>query len=164
MPNKQDIIKALSLVKHIEGGYFSETYRSQGVVDTNRVNTHRSMLTSIYYMLTNDSPIGHFHKNKSDVVHYFHGGSALTYILISPDGQLEKFKLGNDLSNNQTPQLIVRGGYWKATVLEEGEYGLLGEAVSPGFDYLDMEIAKPDQMKLLFPNIWNEISKYIKSE
>lgn len=29
-------------------------------------------------------------------------------------------------------QLIVPGGYWKATVLTEGDWGLLGEAVAPG--------------------------------
>ncbi|WP_375340353.1 cupin domain-containing protein [Okeania sp.] len=34
--NKQDIIEKLSLVKHTEGGYFQETYRSQMSINTDR--------------------------------------------------------------------------------------------------------------------------------
>jgi predicted cupin superfamily sugar epimerase len=34
--NKYDLIKHLSLVEHIEGGYFSETYRSDCIISTER--------------------------------------------------------------------------------------------------------------------------------
>ena len=47
---------------------------------------NRAILSSIYYMLTDDSPIGYFHRNQSDIVHYWHSGSALTYYLIDSDG------------------------------------------------------------------------------
>ncbi|MCP4161760.1 MAG: cupin domain-containing protein [Deltaproteobacteria bacterium] len=160
--NKELIIKKLSLTKHIEGGYFGETYRSEGLIETDRENSSRSILTSIYYMLTDDRNIGYFHVNKSDIIHYFHGGSALTYLIIHPNGKLEKIKLGNDLLNGQVPQLIVRGGCYKATILEDGEYGLLGEAVAPGFDYIDMKIAKAEELSVKFPELMDEISEYIK--
>lgn len=58
--NKEEIIQHLGLVKHIKGGYFSETYRSDINVDTDRLGKDRSVLTSIYYMLTNDRPVDHF--------------------------------------------------------------------------------------------------------
>src|SRR5947199_5611 len=116
---KESIIEKLSMIKHIEGGYFSEIYRSETIIDTDRVDTNRSILTSIYYMLTDDRPIGYFHKNKSDIVHYFHGGSALTYFIIESNGELKKIKLGNNIFADQHPQLIVIGGCWKATILEE---------------------------------------------
>ena len=78
--NKMSLIKDLDLKQHIEGGYFARTYESDKYIDDHE------LLTSIYYMLTNDSPVGHFHKNKSDIVHYFHLGSPIKYLTISPDG------------------------------------------------------------------------------
>lgn len=161
---KNEIIKKLSMTKHIEGGYFSQTYRSEFTVDTDRLNNHRPLLTSIYYMLTDDRPIGYFHKNKSDIVHYFHCGHALTYLIIHPNGEFETVKLGSNIEKNEFPQLIVKGGCWKATILEEGSYGLLGESVAPGFDYHDMELATPENLKSLFPYLWPKISNYTRSE
>lgn len=162
--NKTDLIAKLSLIEHVEGGYFYETYRSDSTIKTDREGDNRSQLTSIYYMLTDDRPIGYFHKNKSDIMHYFHAGSSLTYLIVHPQGNLERIKLGFDISKGDRPQLLVPGGCWKATVLEEGEFGLLGEAVAPGFDYRDMEIAKPDDFRLSFPNLWNELKSYVKEK
>lgn len=160
--NKSDFITKLSLIEHVEGGYFCETYRSDLTTQTNREGRERSQLTSIYYMLTSDRPIGYFHKNKSDIVHYFHAGSSLTYLIVHPEGKLERFKLGFNIDRGDLPQLIVPGGCWKATVLEEGEFGLLGEAVAPGFDYRDMELAKPDSFSSSFPDLWNDLKHYVK--
>ena len=160
--NKNDLITTLSLIEHVEGGYFCETYRSDLKIKTNREGSERTQLTSIYYMLSDDRPIGYFHRNESDIIHYFHAGSSLKYLIIHPDGNLERVTLGFDIHKGDLPQLIVPGGCWKATVLEEGEFALLGEAVAPGFDYRDMEIAKPDDFCSNFPDLWNELKLYVK--
>ncbi|MBE9168966.1 cupin domain-containing protein [Pleurocapsales cyanobacterium LEGE 06147] len=160
--NKYDLIKQLSLVEHIEGGYFSETYRSKNAIPTDREGKERAVLTSIYYLLTDDRPIDRLHKNKSDIIHYFHAGSPVTYFILDPDGHLNKVKLGLDLTKGELPQLLVPGGCWKAAVLEEGEFGLLGEAVAPGFDYRDMEIARADYFRSHFPDLWDELAPYIE--
>ncbi|MEI6608337.1 MAG: cupin domain-containing protein [Deltaproteobacteria bacterium] len=109
--NKQQLIEKLSLETHIEGGYFSRTYRSDLTTSVPYDTKPRCLLSSIYYMLTDDSPIGYLHRNKSDINHYFHAGSPLTYILISPDGKLDKKVLGANLDKGQQLQLIVQGGY-----------------------------------------------------
>jgi hypothetical protein len=160
--NKQQLIKKLSLEPHIEGGYFFRTYSSDLKADLASNAKPRCLLSSIFYMLTDDSPIGYLHKNKSDIIHYFHGGSPLTYLIIDPDGNLDKRVLGLDLDGGQQLQLLVRGGCWKATVLEAGEFGLISEAVSPGFEYEDMELAKREIIKNQFPHLWDRISKYIR--
>jgi len=160
--NKNDLIKQLSLTEHTEGGYFAESYRSTGTISTDRLGSDRSLLTSIYYLLTNDRPIDHLHRNQSDILHYFQAGSAITYLLVSPAGELEKVKLGLNFIEGEVGQLLVPGGYWKAAVLESGEYGLLGESVAPGFDYRDMEIAQADTFEADFPDLWSELSGYIK--
>ena len=61
-------------------------------------------------------------------------------------------------------QLLVPGGYWKAAVLEAGEFGLLGESVAPGFDYRDMEIGQADYFRDSFPNLWSELAPYVRNE
>lgn len=160
--NKQQLIEKLSLTPHIEGGYFSRTYSSELKADIFSDSKPRSLLSSIFYMLTDDSPIGYLHKNKSDIIHYFHGGSPLSYLILHPDGNLETKVLGFDLDKGQQLQLIVRGGCWKATELEAGEFGLISEAVSPGFDYEDMELAERTIIKNRFPQLWDRISKYVR--
>ncbi|MBE9063036.1 cupin domain-containing protein [cf. Phormidesmis sp. LEGE 11477] len=160
--NKRDLIKQLSLIEHVEGGYFSETYRAAETIETDRVGTSRSMLTSIYYLLTDNRPIDHLHQNKSDIMHYFQAGAPITYILIDLEGNLTKPKLGMAIEHGEVPQLLVPKGYWKAAVLESGEYGLLGEAVAPGFDYRDMTIAKAKSIQAQFPLLWDQLAPYVR--
>ena len=160
--NKYDLIEKLSLIEHVEGGYFSESYRSTLTTSTPREGSERALLTSIYYLLTDERPIGHFHKNQSDILHYFQAGSPLTYLILHESGELDKVKLGPDVTQGHRVQLLVPGNCWKATVLEEGEFGLLGESVAPGFDYRDMEIARPDSFRALFPDLWEELEPYVK--
>ena len=159
--NKHDLIRQLSLVEHIEGGYFSETHRSQETISTSREGKERAIFTSIYYLLTDDRPIDHFHRNQSDIMHYFQLGSTITYSILEPSGKLHKVKLGLNFAEGEVAQLLVPGGYWKAAVLEEGEFGLIGEAVTPGFDYRDMEIATESHFKQQFPTLWEELKPYV---
>lgn len=157
---KQEIIDALGLEPHIEGGYFRRTYQSECAVDLD--HGERRILSSIYYLLTDDSPVGHLHRNRSDILHYFHGGSPLTYWVLRPDGSLERQTLGLDLARGQTPQLLVPGGCWKAAELESGEFGLISEAVAPGFEYADMELASMDSLVSQFPQWLDRLGKYVK--
>ena len=160
--NKHDLIKHLSLTEHIEGGYFAETYRGDLNISTERIGGDRNLLTSIYYLLTDDRPIDYFHKNQSDIMHYFQAGSAITYLTINPAGELNKVKLGLNLAKGEVAQLLVPGGYWKAAVLEAGEFGLLGESVAPGFDYRDMELATAEHFQKAFPQLWSELSPFLQ--
>ena len=161
--NKQDWIEKLSLIEHVEGGYFSESYRASEEMATPREGSARSVMTSIYYLLTDDRPVDHLHQNKSDIMHYFHAGSPITYLLVDLDGNLSKVKLGLAIAQGEVPQLLVPKGYWKAAILESGEYGLLGEAVAPGFDYRDMTIAKADEIRTLFPAIWDDLAPFVRT-
>ena len=159
--NKEEIIQRLGLIEHVEGGYFAETYRSDIDIDTDRLEK-RSILTSIYYLLTSDRPIDYFHRNQSDILHYFQAGSAITYLTLSPSKEFKKTKLGLNFAQGETAQLLVPGGYWKAAILEEGEFGLLGESVAPGFDYRDMDLATADYFQNSFPNLYPKLAPYIK--
>lgn len=159
--NKQQLIDHLELEPHVEGGYFKRSFEST-LSTTLASDESRLLMTSIYYLLTNDSPIGYFHRNRSTIVHYWQGGSALRYWLINPEGQLNKKVLGPNLLAGEQLQLTVPGNYWKATELISDDYGLLSEAVCPGFDFADMTLASANDMKKQYPQHWPEISRFCK--
>ena len=152
--NREQLIRALDLEGHIEGGYFRQTFKADDNNAVETANGQRVIMTSIYYLLTADSPIGHFHKNCSDIMHYFHLGDPITYYLIHPDGKLETRVLGPDVINGQELQFVVPGGVWKASRIGTdgfAGYGLIGEAVAPGFEYSDMQLGNTEQMLETFP-------------
>ncbi len=158
-----EIIKRLELEPHpTEGGYFRRTYESDLHCDTE--NSNRKLLTSIYYMLTKESPGGFLHRNKSDIIHYHHLGASIKYTIVSPDGVLSEKILGPNINNGEMLQLLVPGGWWKASRLCSGEYGLISEAVSPGFEYADNEIATEELVRRQFPDIKSLLDAHIKRE
>jgi len=160
---KEEIINKLELELHpSEGGYFRRTYESSQIINSD--NRNRRLLTSIYYMLTSDSPTGYLHRNKSDIIHFYHSGSPIKYITVAPDGKLSEAILGPDIANGETPQLLVRGGDWKASRLSSGDYGLISEAVSPGFEYDDNEIAGPEIVSKHYPDLVAQLSEFIKTQ
>lgn len=159
--NKNELIQALGLAPHPkEGGYFKRTYTSGSFVE--HTAGQRPLMSSIYYLLTEDHPIGYLHKNTSDIVHCYHLGSPIRYLIISAEGNLTERILGPDVLNGHSPQLLVRGGEWKAAQLCGGEYGLISEAVSPGFDYADNTLASLSEMRGLFPALSGQVEAFIK--
>jgi predicted cupin superfamily sugar epimerase len=161
--NKTDWIKHLQLEQHIEGGYFRRTYQSDYThTEIPYAKTPRYLMTSIFYLLTDDSPTDHLHLNCADIMHYFHAGSPITYLLVHPEGRLERVKLGNNPAAGEQLQLLVKGGCWKAAILSQGEFGLLSEAVSPGFDYDDMRLITQTEIQTRFPALWPALQAVVK--
>jgi predicted cupin superfamily sugar epimerase len=149
----EQLIAKLDLAPHQEGGYYRRTYQSANQPMLITADGPRFCMTSIYYLLTQDSPTGHFHLNKSDIVHYYHLGDAIEYTLIYPDGTLNTIVMGSDVIAGQSLQLQVPGGIWKASRLIAGSagFGLISEAVTPGFDYADMEMGNRQKLSEQFP-------------
>ena len=170
---KDVIIKKLELapISH-EGGFYSETYRSNLATNTEEGES-RDLLTIIYYLMSADcGGKNYIHQNKSDIVHFFQGGWPAQYITVSPEGTYEEFVLGPDLIGGDALQLTVKGGYLKAAqVMTErtgyesfpGEipFTLISEAVAPGFDYRDRQIFTQNQIKEHFPNLWMKLKDYV---
>ncbi|KDD70456.1 cupin domain-containing protein [Pseudomonas mandelii] len=153
IPSAGSVIAALNLEPHMEGGFYRRTFQTDHHAMVETAGGRRYLMTSIYYLLTKDSPIGHFHLNQSDIVHYYHVGDAIQYSLIFPDGTLKTVVMGSDIIAGQCLQLHVPGGVWKASQLTSGlaGYGLISEAVSPGFDFADMEMGSQQKLSEQFP-------------
>lgn len=156
------VIKALGLNRHVEGGYFRRTFISDYSASREETPLGRKTMSSIYYLLNSESPIGHFHRNKSDIIHYFHMGDPIVYFLIYPDGALQEVTLGHNIEDDHQLQLVVPGGVWKASRLRANGafgYGLISEAVSPSFDYDDMKLGSSTLLKRDFPQHSDLIDK-----
>ena len=155
----QELVSKLSLEPHVEGGYFRRTYQSGhrpmivgGDDDGDEAN--RYLMSSIYYMLTREQPIGCMHRNKSDIMHVHNSGAPLRYYLLYPEGRLDTRVLGSNLDSGHELQFVVEGGVWKATeLIDDGEhdYGLLTEVVVPGFDYADMTLGVQQSLLEVYP-------------
>jgi predicted cupin superfamily sugar epimerase len=147
MNSARELIDYLNLEPHPEGGYFKRTYESQISAAVGPNGSDRKLLTCIHYLLTRESPIGCLHVNQSDIIHFFHQGSPITYTLVSPERELNQVILGTNLDEGQQLQLTVPSGWWKASELKSGDYGLISEAVSPGFEYEDMNFIPQSEVQ-----------------
>ena len=68
-------------------------------ISTDREGSSRNVMTSIIFMGTPDAPILYFGINKSDHVHYYHGGDSYTYIVAEQNGRVYEVTLGPDVQN-----------------------------------------------------------------
>ncbi|WP_339677647.1 cupin domain-containing protein [uncultured Zhongshania sp.] len=153
----KDIIAQLNLAPHLEGGFYSRTFTSAHTVKD------RAAMSAIYYLLSKESSVGHLHKNHSDILHFWQHGSAIDYTLLAPDGSVTNIVMGPDLAAGQQLQMLVPGGYWKASELRQGEYGLISEAVCPGFDFNDHKLADASQIQRDYPQHWATLKHLIAS-
>ncbi|MCF8459560.1 MAG: cupin domain-containing protein [Flavobacteriales bacterium] len=145
IPEKaQFYIDQLQMLKHPEGGWYKETYRSTGVIpeaELKGIDGPRSYSTGIYFLLTKEN-FSAFHRINSDEMWHFYDGDGLTIHEIQPNGRYQKHQLGLDLEGVEEPQLVVKGRSWFASeVTEGGSWCLVGCTVSPGFDFRDFEMA-----------------------
>ncbi len=146
-------IEELELLKHPEGGWFKEVYRSDEIISANEIHerfaSERNISTSIYFLLEKNE-FSAFHKIKSDELWHFHAGSSLNLFMISPGGQLTIKKLGLDIENDESPQIVVPYGYYFAAK-SNGEFTLSGCTVAPGFEFEDFDMPSRDNLTNLFP-------------
>jgi len=146
----------LQLIHHVEGGWYSEVYKSALTISSshlpNQFKGDRSCCTHIYFMLEKGE-FSAFHRIQSDELWHFYNGDPLVVYEIKTDGTLIKHYLGTDLENGQSLFCVVKAGNWFASeVLENSNYSLVGCTVSPGFDFEDFELAKKDILSEKFPS------------
>lgn len=156
IPEKaQFYIEQLQMLKHPEGGWYKETYRSVGMIPKSELDGFqgdRNYSTAIYFLLTKENFSG-FHRIKSDEMWHFYDGDGLTVHEIRLDGIYLKHHLGLDLNGVEEPQLVVRGNSWFASeVTDGGSWCLVGCTVAPGFDFRDFELASRNELEKEFPS------------
>ena len=152
---KKQIIEKLNLQLHPEGGFFRETYRSNGLIKADNLDSRywgeRNYSTCIYYLLTSDT-FSAFHRIHQDEIWHFYDGSPIELHSINMDGIYSAEVIGCDIGKGEIPQFVVQGGTWfGARVIREDDYSLLGCTVAPGFDFMDFEIGVRQDLIAKFP-------------
>lgn len=149
----QHWIDTLCLTPHVEGGAFSEIYRSALVIPqpalTQKHNGPRNAMTSIYFLLQHGQ-FSAFHRIASDELWHHYDGGTLCIYEIAPDGTLTRHLLG--LEEDARPFAVIKAGSWFGSRVETpGAYTLCGCTVAPGFDFADFELANRDALIEIYP-------------
>ncbi len=127
-----EIIAALDLQPHPEGGFYRETFRDYPAADG------RARSTAIYYLLQ-AGEASRWHRIDVAEVWHWYGGDALELSVLG-SGSISRILLGPKLNEGQRPQVIVQARAWqRAKAL--GSYALCGCTVAPGFEFSEFEIA-----------------------
>jgi uncharacterized protein len=131
--HSQDLIQALSLKPHPEGGWYREIYRSRMRVGASVGN--RSALTTIYYLLERGQ-VSRWHVVGSDEIWHFYLGAPLEIFAYDPDSQVVTRQVLDHPTAGREPVAIIPAGIWQAA-RSLGDYSLLGCSVGPGFEFAD---------------------------
>ncbi|MGK6313196.1 cupin domain-containing protein [Neorhizobium sp. DT-125] len=130
----EDIIEALGMQRHPEGGWYVETFRD----DRGAARAHS---TAIYYLLQAGER-SHWHRVRDAAeVWHFHAGDPLL-LRISDGRTVETITLGIDLAKGERPQGVVPADAWQAAE-PLGRFTLVGCTVAPGFEFASFEMAPP---------------------
>jgi hypothetical protein len=126
-----DIIAALGLQPHPEGGLYAETFRSE--TQTNG----RATSTLIYFLLRRGER-SRWHRVDADEIWLWHAGAPLTLRI----GE-EQVILGADISAGQRPQGVVPALTWQSAE-SRGDWTLVSCVVAPGFEFSGFEFRADD--------------------
>jgi len=148
-------INHLRLTRHIEGGYFSEIYKSELRIEASALpaafTASRHSVTHIYFLLEKDQ-ISALHRIQSDELWHFYAGEPLIVYEIEKDGNLVEHVLGQNPEKGEKLFSYIKAGSWFGAKLQANDgYALVGCTVSPGFDYADFELAAKEKITAEFP-------------
>lgn len=136
MSTARDIIAALSMQPHPEGGWYKETWRE---------GEGRGLASGILYLL-DQGQHSHWHRIDAAEMWIHNAGSPLTLFIASgEDGEevAPDVILGPDVVAGQQIQHLYRPGEWQAAHAASG-WTLVSCIVSPGFRFEGFELAAAD--------------------
>jgi predicted cupin superfamily sugar epimerase len=132
----QDIIDALNLAPHPEGGFYRQTW-----ADT--TSDGRATGTCIYFLLKSGMA-SHWHRVDAVEIWHYHAGAPLILSISETDfGPKTDHRLGPDILTGDRPQGIVPKDAWQAA-RTSGDWTLVSCTVSPGFSFDGFTLAEPN--------------------
>ncbi len=161
MPTAKQIIAALNMRPHPEGGYFAETHRAAEEIPAEalppRYTGARVHGTAIYYLLTTET-CSRLHRLASEEIYHFYLGDPVKMLWLSPEGRGQCMTLGCDVLAGIRPQIIIPKDTWQGAWLEPGSrFALMGCTVAPGFEYADFEMGDRKTLLAAYPQFRKRI-------
>ena len=128
-----EVIAALALTPHPEGGYYRETWREE------RPGGARGAGSAILFLLPAGVTSAWHRVDAAEVWHHYAG--AAVELSIAPEGSpATVHRLGDALDRGESPQRIVPAGAWQRA-RSLGRWSLVGCTVSPAFTFEAFELA-----------------------
>ena len=135
-----DLIAALGLQPHPEGGWYRELWRGEAGP------SGRAVATSIHFLLQAGER-SHWHRVDAAEVWLWHGGDPLVLREASSDSSpVNAITLGPDRAAGHLLQHTIEPHYWQAAEPLAGGssgYALVSCVVAPGFDFAGFTLAPP---------------------
>ena len=132
-----DVIAALDLVPHPEGGNYRQTWVAEAA------SGQRPSGTAIFYLLQAGER-SHWHRVDAAEIWLFHAGAPLTLRCSATDaGPAQSLLLGPDLEVGQSPQILIPPTHWQSAE-SLGDWTLVSCTVSPGFRFEGFILAAPE--------------------
>jgi predicted cupin superfamily sugar epimerase len=137
-----ELVAALHLQPHPEGGFFREVHRSAHVVQPADGRGPRSALTTIDFLLAGGQ-FSAWHRVASDEVWHLLEGGPLRLWLMPP--ALDRVDCVDLVAATPTaaPRHTVPAHWWQAAE-PLGEFAYVGATVGPGFDFADFSFLRAD--------------------
>lgn len=129
-----DVIEALGLIPHPEGGHYLETWADRSS-------------SAIYFLLQrHEESAWHRVHDRAEIWHFYAGAPvALEVNPLAPslDG-MQIAVVGGDLLSGQRPQAVVPASAWQRA-RSLGEWSLVGCTVAPPFTFDAFELSGPQR-------------------
>ena len=130
------IIQALGMQPHPQGGHYVETFR-----DT-PPDGGRGRCTAIYYLLQ-VGEYSHWHRVDAVEIWHWYAGAPLALTISDNGHDARALHLGPEIAAGQRPQGVVPADAWQ-TAESLGAWTLVGCTVAPAFSFEGFELAPPD--------------------
>jgi uncharacterized protein len=130
-----EIIRALGLARHREGGWYRETFRDARLVEG------RAASTAILFLLA-AGEVSHWHRVDAAEIWFWHAGAPLALSICADAVTAKRQLLGADVSAGEFPQIVVPAHAWQSA-RSLGDWTLVSCAVAPGFKFEGFELAPP---------------------
>jgi predicted cupin superfamily sugar epimerase len=137
-PSAASLIRALALVRHPEGGWYRETFRSPRTVIAG--GSERSALTTILYLLA-DGGHSRWHRVEWDEVWHFHDGEPLELFQLDPDGSGDVCRMLTHAGDGAEPVAVVPARHWQAA-RSTGGWSLVSCTMGPGFEFSELTLLR----------------------
>jgi uncharacterized protein len=145
-PRAAELIAALDLRPHPEGGFYRQIFKSAVQVRPMDGRGPRAALTTIYFLLPEGS-VSRWHQVASDEVWHLYEGGPLELLELDATGEtVLRHRLGLVGSGADAPVCTIGAGIWQAA-RPLGEYAFVGCTVGPGFDWADLRLLADDHAR-----------------
>ncbi|MGE6790553.1 cupin domain-containing protein [Pseudomonas guineae] len=136
-PRAQELIAALQLQAHPEGGYYRRLFESS------QQSADGRLCSSAIVFLLPAGVVSRWHRVDADELWHFYEGAPLELLIAEQPDAIRRERLG-PVSAEQLPQRAVRAHAWQ-TARSLGDFTLVGCTVAPGFDFAGFRLLSDDE-------------------